>query len=111
VRLEAALHRFHELSTQHGFRPLLVAFPIPLALERPFPHSSYPARLQGIGEREGIPVIDLQPIFRSDFRGHESLFIPFDSDHPNAAGHDLAAREIVNFLTSKARREDRHGTL
>jgi lysophospholipase L1-like esterase len=111
VRVEAALHRLHELSRQQGFRPLVVAFPLPLALERPFPQSSYPARLQAIGEREGIPVIDLEPTFRGAFRGHESLFIPFDSDHPNAAGHDLAAREIVHFVTSEVAREDRDNTL
>jgi len=37
-------------------------------------------------------------VFQSAFHGHESLFIPFDGDHPNAAGHDLAAREIVRTM-------------
>jgi lysophospholipase L1-like esterase len=99
-QLEAAVKRLKELASARGFRPLLVPFPVPLALDRPLPHSSYPARLRGIAEREGIAFIDLEPPFRAAYRGHESLFIPYDGDHPNGAGHALAAREIVGFLTA-----------
>lgn len=99
-RLAGAIRRIRQLSEKHGFRVLLVAFPIPLAVERSFPRSSYPARLQDLAERQGLPMIDLQGSFRAAYRGHESLFIPYDGDHPNAAGHDIAAREIVRFLVA-----------
>ena len=94
------LHRLRALADTHGFKPLLVAFPIPLAIEQPFPKSSYPARLQELAGHEGIPVIDLDPAFQSAFHGHESLFIPYDGDHPNAAGHAIAAHEIHAFLAA-----------
>jgi lysophospholipase L1-like esterase len=45
--------------------------------------------------------------------GHESLFIPYDGDHPNAAGHAIAAREITKALRTTflgaARTSDRAG--
>ncbi len=95
------VRRLHELSQAGDFRVLIVAFPIPMALEHSYPRSTYPDRLQRIAAEEGIPFLDLSPIFRSAYRGHESLFIPYDGDHPNSAGHDLAARETVKFIVSQ----------
>jgi lysophospholipase L1-like esterase len=103
-RVGAAVHRLKEASERGGFRPLLVAFPVPLAVERSFPQSSYPERLGRIAAGEGIPMLDLAGVFRAHYHGHESLFIPYDGDHPNAAGHDLAAREVVEFLSAAERR-------
>jgi len=100
-RVGDALHRLHTLAAASGFRPLLVAFPIPIAVERPFPHSSYPSRLRALADREGMPLLDLNDAFRAVYRGHESLFIPYDGDHPNAVGHDVAARAIVDFLMAR----------
>lgn len=98
TRVAAGIHHLHELAAANHFRPLLVTFPIPLAVERSFPHSSYPARLEEIGAREGIAVLDLGQDFRAAYHGRESLFIPYDADHPNAAGHELAARAMAAFL-------------
>lgn len=97
-RVDRAIGRIRELAETHGFRTLLVTFPIPLGVERSFPRSSYPAHLRDLAEHEGLAMIDLQPAFRAAYRGHESLFIPYDGDHPNRVGHDIAAREIVRFL-------------
>jgi hypothetical protein len=97
-RVETALHRFRQLSERAGFRPLVVAFPIPLALQRSFPKSTYPSRLGQIAKQEDLPFIDLEPAFRLEYSGHESLFIPYDGDHPNAVGHAIAAREIVRTI-------------
>jgi len=97
-RVGTAIHRLRYLSNEFGFHPLLVTFPMPLALERSFPRSAYPEGFKAIADREGIPLLDLDPAFRASYRGHESLFIPYDGDHPNARGHDIAAREIVKFL-------------
>lgn len=100
-KVDQALHQVQELSTSHGFRTLLVTFPVPIALDRPFPRSSYPAKALQLAEREGIPSINLEPTFRSAYHGHDSLFIPYDGDHPNGRGHDLAARMIADYLLSK----------
>ena len=96
--MQDAFRRLRAMVNEHGARLLIVAFPVPLMLEQPFPASSYPARLREFAARENIPFLDLTGVFQSAFHGHESLFIPFDGDHPNAAGHDLAAREIVRTM-------------
>ncbi|MBI3769550.1 MAG: SGNH/GDSL hydrolase family protein [Deltaproteobacteria bacterium] len=98
------LQRLKDLGDREQFRPVLVAFPIPIAVAQPFAKSSYPARLQELAAREGIPVLDLTPAFRASYHGHESLFIPYDGDHPNAAGHEIAAQEITRFLTADPQR-------
>lgn len=97
-RVEKALHRLQALSMREGFGALLVAFPIPLKLDHPYPRSGYPGRLEEIARKEGLPFLDLEPAYQASYLGHDSLFIPYDGDHPNAAGHDLAAGEIVRFL-------------
>ena len=102
--LESAMRRIAMLAGRHGFAPLLVSFPIPLMLERSFPRSSYPARLHAVAARAGIPLLDLEPAFRAAYRGHDSLFHPYDASHPNAAGHAIAATEIVRFLLAAGER-------
>jgi lysophospholipase L1-like esterase len=97
-RMEDAFGRLQTSVTSHGARLLIVAFPVPLMLEHAFPSSSYPARLRDFTAREHIPFLDLTGAFQAAFHGHESLFIPFDGDHPNAEGHDLAAHEIVRMM-------------
>lgn len=101
ARIDEALQHLVALSVEQGFRLLLVSFPIPLALERDYPNSSYPARLQELAARYGIPMLDLDPAFRQAYRGHESLFIPYDGDHPNAEGHAIAAREIAHYVETQ----------
>ena len=96
--IDAAVHRLHDVAARYGFRALLVTFPIPLAMEHPYPASSYPRRIREAAAREGIAFLDLEPAFRREYHGEESLFIPYDGDHPNGAGHAIAAREIAAFL-------------
>lgn len=97
-RLGSALRRLNELAQAHGFRVLVVTYPIPYALEKRFPYSSYPATFAELARREAFPVIDLYEPYRSVYHGHTSLFIPYDGDHPNAEGHRIAAEEIARYL-------------
>jgi len=97
-RVDGAFEQLRVLSESRGFIPLIVAFPLPLSMEREFPRSSYPSRLREIASRHGLRFLDLEPAFRKAFQGHESLFIAYDADHPNAAGHDVAAQAVVDLL-------------
>lgn len=103
ARVEAALRRLHTLAQEDGARILLVTFPIPMTLESDMPASSYPKHLAELAARERIPFIDLTEAYRKEFRGHESLFIPYDGDHPNAAGHEVAGIEIARVLLPELR--------
>jgi lysophospholipase L1-like esterase len=98
ARVEEAVHHLRILGEEAQFQTLVVAFPLPVVLEKAYPKSEYPSRLREIARREGLPFLDLEPSFRRAYRGHESLFIPYDADHPNAMGHDLAASEIARVL-------------
>ena len=93
-----AIAELKDLATEHGFTPVIVAFPIPTAMSQPFPDARYIQELQAICDTHGIPVLDLEPAFRSEYDGHESLYIPYDADHPNARGHDVAAAALTRFL-------------
>jgi lysophospholipase L1-like esterase len=97
-RVAGYVRRLRELSLEHGFGVLVVAFPLPLSLEDDFAKSSYPRILAEITARERVPFLDLREAFQKSFRGHDSLFIPYDADHPNATGHALAAVSIRDFL-------------
>ncbi len=103
TRMEAALRRLETLANEDGARILLVAFPIPLTLESDMRASSYPRHLAEFAARERVPFIDLTDAYRKEFHGHESLFIPYDGDHPNAAGHNLAGVEIARVLLPELR--------
>ncbi len=101
--VETALRRLQAMASEDGARILLVMFPIPMTLESDMPASSYPKRLAEFAAREGLPFVDLTDAYRKQFRGHESLFIAYDGDHPNAAGHDLAGAEIARVLLPELR--------
>lgn len=103
TRMQADMQRLAQLSKQYGFRPLLVAFPMSLSVDGTHPRSTYPDRLKEIAAREQLPMIDLHPVYQSHFRGHESLFLPYDADHPNAAAHLLAAQAVADYIKSAAR--------
>ncbi len=98
-QVEASLRRLRQMSKEHGFCSLLVAFPLPLALEKDFPDSAYPAGLRKLAAMHRLPILDLEPVFRDEYAGHESLFIAYDGDHPNAAGHAVAARAIADVVS------------
>lgn len=95
-----SLRRLQELSHTHHFRILVVAYPMLASLEESHPMSSYPSRLAAMCERDGLPFLDLEPVFREHYRGRESLFLPYDPDHPNAKGHALAAEAVTGHLKS-----------
>lgn len=47
------------------------------------------------GEKSNVSVIDMHVVFLS--HGHHQLLHPVDS-HPNAKGHDLYAKEVIELL-------------
>jgi hypothetical protein len=54
-------------------------------------------------EREGIPCLDLTPVFRQRAAAGEALF--FDTDtHPNASasGQALIAQAVLSYLEARA---------
>jgi hypothetical protein len=60
-------------------------------------------RLSRILGAMGVPCVDLLPRFRRSSR-EERLYWPFNT-HWNAAGHDLAAEILDDFLSSRRQAE------
>ena len=58
---------------------------------------AYQDRLQQISREIGVPTLDLLPAFRKAASDGKSLYIHWDW-HPNAAGHQVAARAIASFV-------------
>lgn len=97
-RMETSLSDLARQGREGGFRILVVTFPLQPALERDSPASTYPARVLSLARTDDLDIRDLTPAYRAAYKGHDSLFIPYDADHPNARGHDLAAAEIETAL-------------
>jgi lysophospholipase L1-like esterase len=104
-RVENSLELLEKDSRMHRFKILVVAFPMLPSLESSYPQSSYPARLSTICAKLGLDLLDLEPVFRKHYRGRESLFLPYDPDHPNTPGHALAAAAIVEWIAAHSSAE------
>ena len=55
-------------------------------------------RVVAFGKENNIAVIDILPEFQ---KSGKKLYYPLDYCHPNAYGHEIAARSIYNFLKRK----------
>jgi lysophospholipase L1-like esterase len=55
------------------------------------------ALLQAFCAQEKIPILDLTPPLEREVEAGHEMYFP-DDTHWNAAGHDLAARELAKFL-------------
>lgn len=83
---------------------LVVVPPMPQQLAASFPKVRYQTVVAEICARQQLKCLDLLPVFAKAYQGHESLFIAYDGDHPNEAGHALMAEAIRGAITAPAAR-------
>jgi lysophospholipase L1-like esterase len=98
--IERELARLAAACRAAGLPLLVVVLPMPQQLGGTFPHVRYQSVVREMCARQGLDCLDLLPAFEAAWQGHESLFIAYDGDHPNEAGHALVAREVVARLTA-----------
>jgi lysophospholipase L1-like esterase len=68
----------------------------------PYRHLGDHERIKAVGESLRFSTLDLLPTFQSRITNtSETLQAPCNREHPNAAGHDLAARELLRFIQDK----------
>jgi lysophospholipase L1-like esterase len=96
--IEHQLVALAELGRSHGIEVVVAILPMPQLLEGQYPNAQYPARVLGMCQRIGLRSVDIQPAFARAFKGHGSLFIPYDGDHPNERGHEIIADELYSVL-------------
>src|SRR5262249_19130969 len=69
-----------------------------------FPHARYQTRVREIADRLGFFVVDPLPVLVASTTKKDALFVPYDRNHPSAAGHRVIAQTIVESF-------DRRGVL
>ncbi len=99
--VETNLVRLSRLCSKQGIRALVLILPMPQQLAGRFPKARYQTVVRPMCKRAGLPTLDLLPAFERNYRGHASLFLPYDGDHPNARGHALIARELFETICPK----------
>jgi len=94
-----ALEELIAISRQEGIRLRIVLLP-----ELHFPNGSYPFAdihrlVSGIGQRQGVPTLDLQ----NAFAGHEpkSLWVTPGDAHPNEKAQEIIAKEIYRMISAE----------
>jgi lysophospholipase L1-like esterase len=96
ARFRRFLTRFAESVTDAGARFVVVCFPLADQLRardrRP------QAAVADMGRAIHLEFLDLFGPYQLAARGRPALLFEADGLHPNAAGHSVAAREIVNML-------------
>ena len=83
-----------------GTALIVAILPMPQLLEGHYPNAQYPKEAIRLCGKYRLQCVDMQPAFEREFKGHSSLFIPYDGDHPNEKGHLVIARQLYEALRS-----------
>jgi lysophospholipase L1-like esterase len=97
-RVGQELAGLREMAQAHGFAVGVVVLPPREQVVGLYPHARYQDRVRSIAEPLGFFVIDPLPSLATSPSDKQSLFIPYDRNHPSAAGHRLIAQAIVEYF-------------
>src|SRR5262249_24098831 len=97
--IEAQFARLRDLSNGR-FVAGVIALPCREQVMGEFPNARYQTRIREIAERSGLLMIDPLPALIASHQKSADLFIPYDRNHPSAAGHQIIARALTDALTS-----------
>ncbi|MCH8147277.1 MAG: SGNH/GDSL hydrolase family protein [Planctomycetes bacterium] len=96
------MQRIVSLARQRKVSLMIVGFPIARQVDPTAPDSAAPQQwLAEFGREEGVPILDLLPIYRKHARenGMQGRDLFPDKTHPNEAANRIAADAIFEFLT------------
>ena len=89
--------RFRQLGDERGFQPLMLIFPVRLQVQAEFIEDYPQQKLQEIAERLDIPLLDLLPILRREYRlSRERLF--HDQCHYTVYGDRVVGEAVLAFV-------------
>jgi len=91
------IEEFKGLSERYGFTPFILMHPV-LDYDMKPPRKEYESTAS-IAKAAGVPIMDLRAFYQRG-SGDPGAFLldARDNIHPNARGHDLIARSILNKL-------------
>lgn len=97
-RVETGFAELAALGRQNGFEVLVVTFPI-LAELGDYPLLGVHERVAAAAHAASLPSLDLLPVYqKAERRGRR---IAVNALHPNALGHELAGRSIIDALEAR----------
>jgi lysophospholipase L1-like esterase len=103
--VEQALARISRYGVEHHVPTLLVLFPLLLTGHEPADEQELAQQLyEQVNEaatQHGLTFVDLRAVYRP-YTAAQLRLLPEDPIHPNALGHELAAKAIADALPSTA---------
>jgi len=101
--VEHQLGDLRSIADAHQFSVGIVVLPPREQVMGQYPAASYQSSVRGIAQRLGFFVIDPLPGLVGSTTKKDELFIPYDRNHPSAAGHAVIARAIAQYLEGSGR--------
>jgi len=92
------LDSLHSLAVDHGFRAGVVALPSRELVMGQYPGDHYVGRLRDLAASRDELVVDPLPLLMAAPGKKTALFIPYDRNHPTAAGDKIIAQAILDSM-------------
>jgi len=98
-RVEKQFGALREMSVANHFSVGIVALPPKEQVVGMYPTANYQRRLQALAAAHGFFFVDPLPRMVAAPGNKDHLYIPYDRNHPTAAGHRLIAETIADDPT------------
>jgi lysophospholipase L1-like esterase len=102
-RVGAQFAELRRLAETHAFAVGVVVLPPREQVVGLYPHARYQDRVRSLAEASGFFVIDPLPALVASDVKKDRLYVPYDRNHPSAAGHRVIAQAIVDDLSRNHR--------
>jgi lysophospholipase L1-like esterase len=100
-KVQVQLQRLRAMSAANGFSVGIVVLPCKEQVLGQYPAARYQTRIRSIAEPLGFFVIDPLPALSARSARTEALFIPYDRNHPSAAGHRIIGEAILQDIEQR----------
>jgi hypothetical protein len=97
-RVAIQLEKLQASAATSGFVAGVVVLPPREQVLGLYADSDYQRRVSRLAEQRGLFVIDPLPALKATSTSKNALFIPYDRNHPSAAGHRVIARAIIDYF-------------
>ena len=97
-RVSAQLEALKTSAADGGFAAGIVVLPPREQVFGLYPDSEYQKRIGRVAGQLGLFVIDPLPFLKARPSSKGTLFIPYDRNHPSAAGHRVIAQAIMEYF-------------
>ena len=97
-RVSAQLEALKSSAADRGFAAGIVVLPPREQVFGLYPDSEYQKRIGRVAGQLGMFVIDPLPFLKARPSSKGTLFIPYDRNHPSAAGHRVIAQAIMEYF-------------